>query len=318
MIRSGKLIRVGGGSTLILHLCPHGRSVRIAHRYPFCRPRRYAKTTRSAVVAHMGVGRIHHDCAAIDVVHHSDVNVVDRAVVVEVSPTPVTALVAVARVAKTIINAAIVTDVLSPIARVISVGVIPVAPVAGGPECALVRGLDPCTGHPEISIWRPRPVAGRPQIVVAGIRWLVVVQQRRGRLGIGVLRLLSVTRIIRRRTGRLIRRAALIRRRALLVAGSGGARIVWSGGHVGRGRIRTRLLRASLVVIRRRGRWILAATGRGKQDRKGQDRQGKQKSAGRSKSYKSEETAHFTPIQLECYAWRVGQNCSLLTTMGGS
>ena len=221
MICTGKLGAVGAGCMLILHLSAHRRSVRLIHRHPLRGPRRHMETTRSAVVTHMVVVRVHNDRAVVDVVHHSDIDVVDRAVVVEVSPAPVAALIAVAGVAKAVVDAAIVPDVLAPVARVKPVDVIRVAPVAGRPQCALVRSLNPCAGHPVIAVRRPGPVAGGPDIVVAGILRLIVVGQRRRRLVCRVFRLLSVARIIGRLIGRLIRSVALVGRRALLVAGCG-------------------------------------------------------------------------------------------------
>jgi hypothetical protein len=152
----------------------------------------------------MRIVRVFDDRAAIDVVHHRDVDVVDRAVVVEAASAPIAAIVAVAGVAEAIVDAAIVADVLAPVAGIIPVGVIPVAPVAGSPECALVGSLDPGAGHPVIAVRGPGPVAGSPDIVVAGSRRLVVVGQGRRRLDSGVFRLLSVTRIIRRLVGRLV------------------------------------------------------------------------------------------------------------------
>ena len=64
---------------------------------------------------------------------------------------PVAALVANADVAKTVIDTAIVANVLTPVAGVKSVGVIPVAPIARGPQSALVWSLYPRAGHPVIA-----------------------------------------------------------------------------------------------------------------------------------------------------------------------
>ena len=219
MIRTGILSFVSGGSALILQLCLHWRSVRLVHRRQLRRPRRHTDTARATVVTHMGVVVV-GDRAVIDVVHHSDVDVVDGAVVVEVASTPIAALVAVANVAKAVINPAIVANVLAPISGVIAVGIVPVSPVAGGPERALVGSLDPRAGHPEITVRRPGPIAGSPDVAVAGILWLVVDEQRRRRLVSGIFRLLTVARIIRL-VRRRIRSIALIRRRPLLVAGCG-------------------------------------------------------------------------------------------------
>ena len=256
MIRTGKLGPVGSGGTLILHLSTHGRSVRLMHRRQLRRMRRRPDTTRSAVITHAGVVGVAGHRAAVDVVHQRDVDVVDRAVVVEVASTPVTALVAVSNVAITVVDAAIVADVLTPVAWVKPVEVIPVAPVARGPECALVGSLNPCAGHPVIAVRRPGPIAGRPDIVVAGDRRLVVVGQGRRRLGRGVFRLRPVTWIVRR----LVRR-----RRTLLVAWGGvglvlrSAGVVRNGGQVGRRRVRARVLRARLVIGRGQGLILMAA-----------------------------------------------------------
>ena len=258
MIRVGKLGPVSAGSMLILHLCPHGRSVLLMHRRQFLRPRPFLDTTPPAVETHTGVVAVAAHRAAVDVVHHRDVDVVDRAVVIKVASAPVAALVAESHVAKAIVDAAIVADVLAPVAGVKPVGVIPVAPVAGGPERALVGSLNPCAGHPVVAVLRgPGPVAGCPEIVVAGSRRLVVVGQRRRRLRSGVFRLLSVTWIVR----------PLVRRRStLLVAWIAvglvlrTAGIVRNGRQIGRRRVRPRILRAHLVIGRGQG-LILMATG---------------------------------------------------------
>ena len=173
---------------------------------------------------------------------------------------PVAALVAEADVAKAVINTAIVADVLTPVARVKAVAVMVIAPVAGGPESALVWSLHPRARHPVIAAWTPGPVSGRPEITVVGRRRLVVVGQRRRRLIRVGHRLSAVAGIVR----------ALIR---LLGIGA-----VWStlpgaqnlcvgavrdGGKVGRCRVRSLALRGRLVVIRRdRGRIRVASGGK--------------------------------------------------------
>ena len=198
---------------------------------------------------------------------------------------PVAALVAVAGVAEAVVDAAIVADVLAPIAGVISVRVIRVAPVAGSPECALVRRFNPCARNPVIAVGRPSPVAGGPDVVVAGVLRLVVVEQWWRRLSRRVFRLLSVARIV----GLIVRRL-IWRLRALLVAGRGRLRagVVGSGGQVGCCRIGTLILRARLVVIRLDRGLILVAAG-------GRKRDGKRK---QQKPVKSKEVRHFISTQL--------------------
>ena len=96
---------------------------------------------------------------------------------------PVAALVAETDIAEAVVNAAVVADVPAPVAPIKPVMAAPEAPVAGGPECALIGCLNPCAGHPIVACWCPCPIAGRPQITVAGIRWLLVFGQLRRRLG---------------------------------------------------------------------------------------------------------------------------------------
>jgi hypothetical protein len=99
-----------------------------------------------------------------------------------VPAAPVAALVADADVAKAVIDAAIVADVWTPVATVKAIAVIVVAPVAGGPERALIGSLHPSAGNPVVTASTPGPVAGRPKIAVARRLGLVVIWQGRRRL----------------------------------------------------------------------------------------------------------------------------------------
>jgi hypothetical protein len=84
-------------------------------------------------------------------VHKGDVDVVDRAVVVEVAAAPVAALIADANVAEAVIDAAIVADVGAPIAAVELIAVVTPAPVARRPKGAFVWSLNPRAGNPVIT-----------------------------------------------------------------------------------------------------------------------------------------------------------------------
>src|SRR5580658_2126939 len=70
VICSGELGAVGAGGALILHLCPHGRSVLLMHCRQFRGPGRRSNTTGSAVITHAGVAGVVSHRAAVDVVHH--------------------------------------------------------------------------------------------------------------------------------------------------------------------------------------------------------------------------------------------------------
>ena len=198
MIDVRKLSPVGAGNVLIPHLCSHGRSMRLTASRQFRRPGTHLQAAPSAIETHTRAAPvvIAHG-AVVDVVHQGDIDVVDRAVVVEVAAAPIAALVAEADVAEAVVDAAIVADVRTPIATVKPVMVMPVAPVARRPQGTLVRSLHPRAGHPVVARLTIGPVAGRPQIAIAGSRRLVVVGQGRRRLIGGIRRLLSVARIIR-------------------------------------------------------------------------------------------------------------------------
>jgi len=166
-----------------------------------------------------------------------------------VAAAPVAALVAVADVAKTVVDAAIEADILTPVAAVEAVVIMPEAPVTGRPQSALVGSLDPRAGYPVVVSLIPGPVAGRPEIAVAGSLRLIVVRQWRRRLVGGVFRLLSVTRIFHRLIRCLAVAASRIRRRRALL----GIVTRWRGGAL------------LIVVTRRRGRLSARVRGYGGQ-----------------------------------------------------
>ena len=78
-------------------------------------------------------GPIDH-CGVVHIVNVGDVHVVNCAIVVELAIAPVTALIAVARVAITVINAAVEAYDRSPKAGVPGVEAIGEGPVSGSPQ----------------------------------------------------------------------------------------------------------------------------------------------------------------------------------------
>jgi hypothetical protein len=198
MVYVGKLRAVAAGSTLVLHLRAHGRSVLFMASRQFRWPGAHLQSALSAVEAHADAAAaiIAHG-AVVNVMHDRNIHIVVGAVVIEVSAAPVAALVADANIAVAVIDSAVETDVGTPVATVKPIAVIVVAPVAGRPQRALVGSLHPSAGNPVITALAPGPVAGRPQIAVAGRGRLVIVGQGRWRL-IGVFdRLCAVAGIVR-------------------------------------------------------------------------------------------------------------------------
>jgi hypothetical protein len=143
------------------------------------------------------------DPILVDVMHHGYVDVVDRAIVEEMSGPPVAALVACAYVSETVINATIEADVRTPVAMEEAVSSANVAPIAGSPERTLVGRLRPHARYPVVAGRGVIPVAGGPEIIVTGSWRLLILRERRRRLrGCGHRRL-AVAGVILGRGGEI-------------------------------------------------------------------------------------------------------------------
>src|SRR5215471_691686 len=134
-------------------------------------------STGSAVVAH--TSDIVDHCGVIDVVYIDDVHVGHCAVVKELSATPVAAMESHAGIAEAVVDAAIESDMRSPVALVPHVITVIPAPITGSPEDADNRRLHPGSRDPVIAIGTVRPVAGRPDVSRPGTNRLHIHRQRR-------------------------------------------------------------------------------------------------------------------------------------------
>jgi hypothetical protein len=117
------------------------------------------------------------DVAVIYVDVNIGVYVVDGTVIVETTSAPVPALVARAAVAESIINSAVVTDILAPEAIVVAIPTVVRSPISGSPQIAHFRRQYPSTRHPIIALGSIAPVSGRPQIAIAGTFRLRIFRQ---------------------------------------------------------------------------------------------------------------------------------------------
>lgn len=108
------------------------------------------------------------DGCVVGVVHYVDAYVCDGAVVIEVVAAPVTARVADAGVAEPIINAAVEADLGSPVAGVPAIETPSECPIAGSPEESDCGRLNPCAGHPVITVGSVGPVARNPKVAGSG------------------------------------------------------------------------------------------------------------------------------------------------------
>jgi len=172
--------------TLVLNLRGHRRNTWAAIGCDFGGLRAYVDTAAAAVIRDTVVdGRVvYDDCAVVDVRNPRGVDVINGAVVVEVMPLPVAAMIAVAGVAVAVVDSAVEADVRTPEAAVEDVAVTKEAPVGGGPKSTVEGWGAPCTGNPVVANGRVSPVAGGPEIVGRGRFGLLIDGQRRwGRAG---------------------------------------------------------------------------------------------------------------------------------------
>jgi len=133
----------------------------------------------SAVVRHMRI-IVYDGGPVIDVGDVCDIHIRHRPVVEKFAAAPFAAGEAFAEVSETVINAAVESDMRTPIAGIPNIEAIVPTPVSGGPQKAYFRGYDPGAGHPVVAvIVAPRPVSGCPYKARAGAEGLRVNRQRR-------------------------------------------------------------------------------------------------------------------------------------------
>jgi hypothetical protein len=165
----------------MLHLRSHRRCPGIANHSLLLRRRPSLDSTSAAVVADPIPSAVRH-LVVVNMVNSGRIHIRYRTVIFHSAVVPISAVVAAARISITVIDAAIVSDVRTPIATVPMVGATIVTPPGRRPERAHIRGHDPSAGNPVITGACIAPVAGRPNVIVAGSGRLIVFRQRRRRL----------------------------------------------------------------------------------------------------------------------------------------
>src|SRR5208337_1328704 len=169
---------VGAGSVHMLALHRSCRRVLLVHRSLFHGGRSGGNSTLAAVVADMVHRGFVNYGLAVNIGDVRDVHVIHRAVVVETSVVPISAPIADTTVAKAVVDATVEADTLAPVTFIPCKGIVAPAPIAGSPEQANGRRLDPCAGNPEVAFITVRPVARCPQITGCGDHGLSVYRQR--------------------------------------------------------------------------------------------------------------------------------------------
>jgi hypothetical protein len=154
------------------------------------------------------------DRVIINIVNHGTVYVRRGLVIVQVPMVPIGAVVPAARVTVAIVDAPVVADVRRPISSMPAIVAIFRSPPGGRPESSYVRRQDPGGWNPVEAGACVIPVAGRPNVIVAGAGRLLIIGQRRRRLRgyhgligsvlIGIVfrgRIVCLARLVGRRRG---------------------------------------------------------------------------------------------------------------------
>jgi hypothetical protein len=133
-------------------------------------------SARTVVTDSVNCGVVVDDRVVIDVVDCRRVHVVDGTVVIKAIAVPITTLITEACVPTAVVDAAVVTDMATPVSAVIpvSMAIAIEVPVTRCPKRALVGRINPCARHPVIAIRGVVPVTRCPDVAVTGTLWLIV------------------------------------------------------------------------------------------------------------------------------------------------
>lgn len=111
----------------------------------------------------------------IDVLDDVGIDARHGRVIAEHIALPVTAIISV-----TVVDTTIVADLRPPVALIVAILVLRVAPLSGCPEISRLRRLSPTSGDPEIAVLAPSPITGRPDVVgIRKLRLHIDLQRRR-------------------------------------------------------------------------------------------------------------------------------------------
>ena len=153
-----------------------------------CFLRSGAGINAAAATVITGANAVVLDRIVVDVMNAGSVYVRDRRVVVDAIVVPVGAVIAAARVAVAVVDAAVVTHVTAPIAGMPEITSVVISPPRRRPERANPGSQYPSPGNPIISGGCVIPVPGVPQVIITRSWGLVIFGQRRRRLaGLDVL-----------------------------------------------------------------------------------------------------------------------------------
>jgi hypothetical protein len=169
LIHAREQLTIVNRSLLMLGLNRQGSLVMLTLRYKLLRGRTRRNASVTAVVADaIDGGVVHDDRLVVDVGNVCNVHVGHVAVVVEVASAPLATVEAIAGITEAIVDAAIESDMRTPVAAMENVKAFVPSPPSGSPEHA--HGSDhPRARHPVIAVVIvPRPITRRPEIAGSG------------------------------------------------------------------------------------------------------------------------------------------------------
>ena len=175
MINGGKLLPVLCCRPLILQLRGHGRNALPTQCGGFGRQSLAGDASRPVVAGAVRGGVVDGAVIHVDI---GDVHIVDGTVIVETISAPIPALIAGADVAESVVNTAVVADILAPEAVVVLIHAAKKSPISRCPQEAHLRRPRPGAGHPVVALRSVAPISGRPQISIAGALRLRIFRQR--------------------------------------------------------------------------------------------------------------------------------------------
>src|ERR1700732_1287699 len=147
----------------------------LVHRGLFLRSRARRDAAGAVEAGAVHHGRVvDHGAVDVDVAHHGLVHVHDCGVVGKGAASPLAADEADAAVTEAVVNAAVESDVRTPVAGVPYVKAAAEAPVAGCPKHAHTRRSYPYAGNPVVTDRAVGPVSRRPEVAVVWTRRLFV------------------------------------------------------------------------------------------------------------------------------------------------
>ncbi len=176
--RCRKLRTIRRGFPRMLHLSGNRGCPPIANHCCFLRRGTSFNSASSTVVAHPAAPAL-RNAVVVNILNSRRVYIRHRAVVIHPAVVPVSSVVATAGISETVIDAAVVADMRTPVARVPVIVAVVEAPPGRCPERTHIRRQNPSSGNPVITGVRITPVAGRPNVVVAGSGRLAVIRKRR-------------------------------------------------------------------------------------------------------------------------------------------